>query len=206
MFLKPELSFLAYLFQRFTNWALTSLFQLARLPVSTCFNHFISAGSQGSFSSQSWILYLHCPEISSIHDLKSKLGLESPWRLSRLGTLHSVREGTGSLPGLPPWVKDPALLQAVVLVTDAAQIPCCCGCGVGPSTDSSPSLGTSICCGCRPKKKINEQNKTKPGFGWNEDSKLFSEHGSVKSFPEKHCIREVESFGQRIWRNLRAPL
>ena len=28
------------------------------------------------------------------------------------------------------WVKDPALLQAAVWVTDAAQIWCCPGCGV----------------------------------------------------------------------------
>lgn len=42
-------------------WVLTSLFQLARLPVGTCFNHFISAGSQGSFTVQSWIFYWHWP-------------------------------------------------------------------------------------------------------------------------------------------------
>ena len=37
------------------------------------------------------------------------------------------------IPGLDQWVKDPALLRAVVEVTDAAQIwcCCCCGCGVG---------------------------------------------------------------------------
>ena len=59
--LKPRSSFLAYLFRHLTNWVLTSLFQLARLPVGTCFNHFISAGSQGSFTVQSWILYLRWP-------------------------------------------------------------------------------------------------------------------------------------------------
>ena len=35
------------------------------------------------------------------------------------------------IPGLAPWVKDLALLQAVVLVADAAQILCCCDCGIG---------------------------------------------------------------------------
>ena len=44
----------------------------------------------------------------------------------------SIHEKSGSTPGPVQWVKDPVLLQvAVQAITDVAQIPCCCGCGVG---------------------------------------------------------------------------
>ena len=39
-------------------------------------------------------------------------------------------ENAGLIPGLIPYVKDPALTQAVVEVTDGAQIQCCYGCGL----------------------------------------------------------------------------
>ena len=42
----------------------------------------------------------------------------------------SIREDTGSTPGLNQWVKDPAVLWAVLWVADVARIQCCCGCGV----------------------------------------------------------------------------
>ena len=43
----------------------------------------------------------------------------------------SILEDVGSIPGLSQMVKNPVLPQAVVSVTEAAQIWCCCGYGVG---------------------------------------------------------------------------
>ena len=44
--------------------------------------------------------------------------------------LTSGHEDVGMIPDLAQWVKDLALLGAVVYVTDVAWIPHCCGCGV----------------------------------------------------------------------------
>ena len=57
---------------------------------------------------------------------------EFPWWLSGLRTHRSLCEDVGSIPGLAQQGENPALLQAVGWVTDAAQIRCGCGCGVGP--------------------------------------------------------------------------
>ena len=79
--------------------------------------------------------------------------------------LASIYEDVNLTPGLVQWVKNLALLWPVVYVEDAAQIPSCDGCGVtcSCSSDSIPSLRTSICCKCSPKnhKKKKEKKKKK---------------------------------------------
>ena len=45
--------------------------------------------------------------------------------------LTSIPEDVGSIPSLPHWVKDLALLQAAAKEADADWIQYCCGCGVG---------------------------------------------------------------------------
>ena len=66
--------------------------------------------------------------------------------------MTSIHEDVDLTPGLAQWVKDLVLLQAAVQVSDVAWIPCSCGCGTC-SSDSAPSLGTSICRRCSSKKK-----------------------------------------------------
>ena len=68
--------------------------------------------------------------------------------------LANIHEDADSISGLAQQAKDLVLLQAVQ-ITDAAQTWHYYGCGVGLSysSDSTPSLGTSTCHTCGPKKE-----------------------------------------------------
>ena len=89
-------------------------------------------------------------------------------------------------------------------VTDSARILCCCGCGVGwqLQLQFDPSLGTSICCKCTPKKKDKKEKKidwSKERLGEQHRNQLYR-NGWVPISPIKsviysnYCIGDIKSF------------
>ena len=94
-----------------------------------------------------------------------KSSLRVPLWLSGLRTWYCLCEDAGLIHGLTQWVKDLALLPAAAYIADVAQIRCCHGCciGLSCSSNSTPSLKTSMCCRCgHKKKKIKKQSFLSP--------------------------------------------
>ena len=81
-----------------------------------------------------------------------------------------------------------------------AQVWCCYGCAVDwqlHSSDMTPSLGTSICCGCG--HKTNKQNKTKQNKTSN-NTKCWQGCGEAGSFI--NCWLEskmLQLLWKRVW-------
>ena len=81
----------------------------------------------GKLSVLSFFKYRSVFLVILIKFLEFRVPVVSQW----LTNPASIQEDVGSIPGLAQWVKDLALPRAVVEVTDMAQIPSCCDCGLG---------------------------------------------------------------------------
>ena len=101
---------------------------------------------------------------------------------SRCGTaemnLDSIHEDAVLIPGLAQCVRDPVLLRSRFAV-DEAQVS-------SYSFHLTPTLGTSICCGCSPKKQKKKKKKKKK-----KESLWLNSAGSVLAFPKSSLSRLV---------------
>ena len=76
-----------------------------------------------------------CRQTEGNSKFHTNFRIQRPFQLwlSRLRTRHGVCKDAGMILGLAQWVKDSptAASSGMALVADMAQIPYCCGCGVG---------------------------------------------------------------------------
>ena len=90
----------------------------------------------------------------------------------------------------------------MVQVTDAAQIPRCCGSGVGHScsSNSTPSPGTSTCCTCCPKmqKKKTKNKKNTVTAKRNSDCNRIISLFQITRTPERGLVPVTESMSQPV--------
>ena len=75
-----------------------------------------------------------------------KVKIKIPIVAQQVTNPASIHEHLGLSPAFAQYVKDPALPPSAVQIADAAQIPLCCGCGIGRQLqlDSTTSLGTQV--------------------------------------------------------------
>ena len=141
------------------------------------------------------MVYDYCISVKGFSVAYSNYWLKKKnWEFSlqciRLRTWHNVHEDAGLIPDFSLWAKDLALPQAAHRLqmglgsSGAMAVAQASSC----SSDSSPSLGTSICCrwGCKKKKKI----------------KRITEHWVAKfakyDIPKSPNFKELESSNMHL--------